>query len=124
MKKFINIIPIISIVLICLSAASCKKEEPVVEVQQAAPVVEKTKPQKEPEPEPVKPKFAKFDSAYDFTNTELSTAAFHTDAHSEFLDDPMEFSEIPTQDITEGQTAVVCREQNGIWQSDLFDEAR
>ena len=108
MKKFINIIPIISIVLICLSAASCKKEEPVVEVQQAAPVVEKTQPQKEPEPEPVKPKFAKFDSAYDFTNTELSTTAFHTDAHSEFLDDPMVFSEIPTQDITEGQTAVVA----------------
>ena len=119
MKKFIYII---SILFICLYASSCKKEKPVAEVQESTPPVQEVQPQKEPEaePEPEKPKFAKFDSIYDFSNTELTTSAFHTDAHREFLDDPMEFKEIPTQDITEGQTAVVASHVCKIYPAEAF----
>ncbi len=32
---------------------------------------------------------------------------FHTDSHKEYLEEPMEFSDLPTQNILDGQTAVV-----------------
>ena len=95
---------IFSIFLICCLAVSCKKEKTAKSEngtsQNQATTVEETK-------EAATPKKAKFDSIYNFTGKELSTTAFHTDAHKQFLNDPTEFHEIPTQDITEGETAVV-----------------
>ena len=103
MKRHIYIF---SIILICCLAVSCKKEK-TAKVEEK-PVVEKPAPQvQETKKQEAAPKKAKFDSIYDFKEKELSTTAFHTDAHKEFLDDPTEFHEVPTQDITEGETAVV-----------------
>ena len=57
----------------------------------------------------------------DFKDKELSTSAFHTDAHKEFLDDPMEFKEVPTQNITEGQTAVVASKVCKFYPEEAFN---
>jgi len=94
---------------VCCTLFSCRKEEEVKAPEETpSPVqIEKPAPQP-PAPEPVKPKKASFNSIYDFSDQELSLTAFHTDAHSDFLDDPMVFTEIPTQDITEGKSAVVA----------------
>lgn len=106
MKKLVYTI---SILLLCFFAISCKKEKE--EQVNQTPVVSPAPVKETKKPEPVKPATPKkvtFDSIYDFKGQELSTSAFHTDAHKEFLDDPMEFIEVPTQNITEGQTAVVA----------------
>ncbi len=117
MKKLIFILLIL---LISCLAVSCKKEK-TAKVEEK-PVVEKqlTQVQEEKKPEPVKPKTAKFDSIYDFKEKELSTGAFHTDAHQEFLDDPMEFNEVPTQDINEEKTAVVGSRVCKIYPDEAF----
>ncbi|MBO7582813.1 MAG: DUF3160 domain-containing protein [Treponema sp.] len=94
---------------ILVSLFSCKKqkEQEVVEEPQTSIVQEEVPPQPL-EPEPAKPRHVSFDAAYNFVDQELSLTAFHTDAHSEFLDDPMVFMEIPNQGIEEGKTAVVA----------------
>lgn len=106
MKK--NVI-IFLVCLITCFMVSCKKEkeneepvqiqEPVVQEIKAAPV--------EPE-EPEPPRKATFDAAYNFDAAEILNGAFHTDAHKQFLDDPMVFSELSDQGILSGETAVVA----------------
>ena len=110
---------IFSFILISCLAVSCKKdkatkveEKPVVETK-VSQVQEKTT-------EPAKPKKAKFDSIYDFKGIELSTNAFHTDAHKAFLDDPMEFNSVPTQEIEAEKTAVVGSQVCKIYPDEAF----
>lgn len=118
MKKLVYTI---SLLLLSCFVISCnKKQEKQVEqtpVETPAP-----KEIKKPEPEkPKAPKKATFDSIYDFKGKELSTSAFHTDAHKEFLDDPMEFKEVPTQNITEGQTAIVASKVCKFYPEEAFN---
>ena len=95
-------------VLFC-SLFSCKKQEVQKVTEEPKIIVMQTEePSLPEEPEPEIPKKADFDEAYNFEGQELSLTAFHTDAHSQFLDDPMQFSQIPDQDIEEGNTAVVA----------------
>ena len=110
---------IFTVLLLCCFAASCKKEKEV-KTETAAPLP-KPAPVKEAKvEEPPAPKKATFDSIYNFKDKELSTSAFHTDAHKEFLDDPTTFAEIPTQDITEGKTAVVASRVCKIYPNEAF----
>ena len=60
---------------------------------------------------------AKFSDDYNFT----SNSSFHTDAHSQFLQDPMKFTEVPTQGITEGKTAVVASDFCKLYPDEAFD---
>lgn len=111
---------IFSLIFVSCLAVSCKKEEPAkVEVK---PVVEKAAPQvqEEKKPEAVKPKTVQFNSVYDFKDKELATEAFHTDAHKQFLDDPMEFKPVPTQEIIEEKTAVVGSRVCKIYPNEAF----
>ena len=114
---------IISIIVICLFTVSCQKEQIEEKIEEVSvsetPVVQQTVEISEPE-EPAEPKKAFFMKDYDFSEKELSLTAFHTDAHKEFLDDPMEFAEIPTQDITEGKTAVVASRVCMFYPEDAF----
>ena len=111
---------IFSLILISCLAVSCKKEK-TAKVEEKH-VVEKTVPQvqEEKKPEPVKPKTAKFDSIYDFKGKELSTSAFHTDAHQAFLNDPMKFNVVPTQEIEAEKTAVVGSRVCKIYPDEAF----
>ena len=106
MKKYL--IFLMFTVLLC-SLVSCKKQKKEEVTEEPKMVVMQTEtPESDEQSEPVKPRIASFDGAYDFEGQELSLTAFHTDAHSQFLDDPMLFSKIPTQGIEEGKTAVVA----------------
>ena len=111
-----------SILLLSCFAISCNKEqEKQVEqtpVVTPAPVKETKKPEAA---KPAAPKKVSFDSIYDFKGKELSTKAFHTDAHKEFLDDPLEFKEVPTQNVTEGQTAVVASKVCKFYPEEAFN---
>ena len=51
------------------------------------------------------PKSPKID--FTFVNQEIKNSAFHTDAHAQFLNDPLKFVPLPDQGIKEGETAVV-----------------
>ncbi len=111
-----------SILLLSCFAISCNKEQKKQVEQTPVVTPAPAKETKKPEPEkPKAPKKAAFDSIYDFKGKELSTSAFHTDAHKEFLDDPMEFKEVPTQNITEGQTAVVASKVCKFYPEEAFN---
>ncbi len=106
MKKYFYFL-MITFILVSLFSCKKQKEQEVVEEPQTSIVQEEVPPQPL-EPEPAKPRHVSFDASYNFVDQELSLTAFHTDAHSEFLDDPMVFMEIPSQGIEEGKTAVVA----------------
>jgi len=110
---------ILSIIVLCFFAFSCKEEknEPTVEETPvtATPVVEEVIT-----PEPKKTNTATFSLDYDFSNKELALSGFHTEAHKEFLDDPMEFLSIPDQNINEGKTAVVASRVCMFYPEDAF----
>ena len=106
MKKYFYFL-MITFILVSLFSCKKQKEQEVVEETQTSIVQEEVPPQPL-EPEPAKPRHVSFDASYNFVDQELSLTAFHTDAHSEFLDDPMVFMEIPNQGIEEGKTAVVA----------------
>ena len=112
---------IITILLLCCFAISCKKEknEKVEQAPVAAPAPVKETKKTEPE-KPKVSKKATFDSIYDFKDKELSTSAFHTDAHKQFLDDPMEFKDVPVQITAEGQTAVVASKVCKLYPGEAF----
>ena len=106
MKKYFYFL-MITFILVSLFSCKKQKEQEVVEEPQTS-IVQEEVPLQPLEPEPAKPRHVSFDASYNFVDQELSLTAFHTDAHSEFLDDPMVFMEIPSQGIEEGKTAVVA----------------
>lgn len=116
MKKhiYINLLCIL-----CCFVVSCKKEQSV-KIEETPLIEQPIQVSEIQEPEQEKPENISFDSIYDFTGNELPLTAFHTDAHKEFLDDPMNFSEIPTQNITEGKSAVVASRVCRIYSDEAF----
>lgn len=117
MKKYLYVL---MFTFIMCSFFSCKKQDDKDLVEETQVVTQEETEEKPVEAAPVKSKTGNFESAYDFSGQELSLTSFHTDAHSKYLDDPMEFAEVPTQGIEDGLTAVVASHVCMIYPDEAF----
>lgn len=55
------------------------------------------------------------------TEVELSEGVFHTDAHAEYLEDPMQFESLPSEGLSVNDTAVVGSHVAVLYQEDFFN---
>ncbi len=106
MKKLPRLTFII-LILTSLILFSCQKKSPVRESQ--ADTSSRTVSQEETskgEKKDIEVTLVKLDSS-DFKDFKFDVKPFHTEAHKNYLADPMRFISLPDQDLPEGSTAVV-----------------
>lgn len=88
--------------IIAMVFTSCKKTDKIIEQAPVQTETEQTNINNNNQEA-----FQLSKNKYSFSTKTISTKAFHTDAHKQYLADPMKFSEIPDQGISSGKTAVV-----------------
>ncbi len=123
MKRFINSL---FIILVCISFFSCGKDKKAKNIEEASAKKQEVQEENQIAEESEKSGSGISDSMYDLNGLSFSTEAFHTDAHKQFLNDPMVFSEVPTQGLTYEnneyyETAVVGSRVCKFYTKEAFD---
>ncbi|MCR5081723.1 MAG: DUF3160 domain-containing protein [Treponema sp.] len=104
----------------CFYLLSCNKGRNVQTVKKGPAVQVNNTASTPVDQDPSIAKKISFKLTDDTNDQKISQTAFHTDAHSKFLNDPMTFVEIPTQNITEGKSAVVASYVCKIYPAEAF----